>query len=662
VAEGSADAFHHEQGESFAAGALAVAGHPLPGGSPFPPIADYGFLSDCEVSALVAPSGNVEWMCLPRMDGPSVFGAMLDRGAGAFRLGPADVTVPSARRYLPGTMIVETTWSVQTGWAVVRDVLLVGPWRHQESRSADRQRAPDDYSAARVLLRTVQCLEGWIDFVLDCEPAFDYGRQRGSWRFTGDGYGEAECTADGQPPIRLTTDLNVGFEGPQAMARHRLRAGDTKFCALSWGDGAPPRTSVEASQRLDGTGRFWHEWISRGNFPDHPWRQYLERSALTLKGLTYAPTGALLAAASASLPETPGGERNYDYRYSWLRDSAFMLWGLSTLCLDRDANDFYFFITDLAEQDEDLQIMYGIGGERELTEQVLDHLSGYEGARPVRVGNGAWDQRQHDVWGVLLDSVYLHTRSHDRLDERRWPMLTRQVEAAIKHWRDPDQGIWEVRGPAQHFTASKVMCWVAADRGARLAQLRGDLGRASEWRGTADEIHADVCANGTDERGVFCQHYETTALDASVLLIPLLGFLPPEDPRVRATVLAIADELTEDELVLRYRVEETDDGFSGAEGTFTICSFWLVSALTEIGEVDRARALCEKLLSYAGPLLLYAEEIDPHTGRHLGNFPQAFSHLALINAVVHLIRDDECRGAADAGVPGLSACGITAVP
>ena len=220
-------------------------------------------------------------------------------------------------------------------------------------------------------------------------------------------------------------------------------------------------------------------------------------------------------------------------------------------------------------------------------------------------------------------------------------MLVRQVEAAIEHWREPDQGLWEVRGPAQHFTASKVLCWVAVDRGAKLAALRGDERHASDWRQVADEIRADVCAHGTDERGVFCQHYETTALDASALLIPLLGFLPPDDERVRSTVLAIADELTEDELVLRYRVEETDDGFSGEEGTFTICSFWLVSALTEIGELDRARALCEKLLSYATPLFLYAEEIDPHSGRHLGNFPQAFSHLALINAVMHLIRADE---------------------
>jgi GH15 family glucan-1,4-alpha-glucosidase len=340
-----------------------------------------------------------------------------------------------------------------------------------------------------------------------------------------------------------------------------------------------------------------------------------------------------------------------------------MLWGLYTLGLDREADDFFYFITDLAEQRADLQIMYGIGGERELTEQTLDHLSGYDGTRPVRIGNGAWDQRQHDVWGVLLDSVYLHTRSRDRLDERRWPMLVRQVEAALAHWREPDQGLWEVRGPAQHFTASKVLCWVAADRGVKLAQLRGDGDQAAAWRKAADEIHADVCANGTDDRGVFCQYYGTTALDASALLIPLLGFLPPEDERVRATVLAIADELTEDELVLRYLVEEIDDGFSGEEGTFTICSFWLVSALTEIGEVARARALCEKLLSYASPLLLYAEEIDPYSGRHLGNFPQAFSHLALINAVIHLIREDERHSAAAVPPSGLDpVAGAAPVP
>jgi GH15 family glucan-1,4-alpha-glucosidase len=287
------------------------------GGSPFPPIADYGFLSDCEVSALVAPSGNVEWMCLPRMDGPSVFAAMLDRGAGWFRLGPAEVMVPSGRRYLPGTMVLETTWGTPTGWAVVRDVLLVGPWRHGSARSETHQRAPIDHSAERVLLRTARCLQGTVDFVLECEPAFDYGRQRGSWRYTGDGYGKAEALAGTEPQFRLTTDLNVGFEGPRAIARRRLRAGDQAFCALSWQDGTPPETFTEAHQRVTRTADFWHEWIGGGKFPDHPWREYLQRSALTLKGLIYAPTGALPAAATSSLPETPGGERNYDYRFHY---------------------------------------------------------------------------------------------------------------------------------------------------------------------------------------------------------------------------------------------------------------------------------------------------------------------------------------------------------
>jgi alpha,alpha-trehalase len=302
--------------------------------------------------------------------------------------------------------------------------------------------------------------------------------------------------------------------------------------------------------------------------------------------------------------------------------------------------DYFYFITDRAE-DGDLQVMYGIDGRRELEETTLDRLYGYEGARPVRVGNDAWRHSQHDVWGVLLDSVRLHTRSADRLDERLWPVITRQVEAALDRWREPDRGIWEVRGGVKHFTSSKVFCWVAADRGARLARLRGDEQAAERWEAAAQEMHDEICERGTDDRGVFVQHYDTAALDASLLLIALVGFLPPSDDRVRATVLAIADELTEDGLVLRYRPEETDDGMHGDEGTFTICSFWLVSALAEIGELDRARTLCEKLLSYASPLLLYAEEIEPNSGRHLGNFPQAFTHLALINAVMHLIDADQ---------------------
>jgi len=609
------------------------------GSSPFPPIGEYGFLSDCETTALVAPSGNVEWLCLPRMDSPSVFGSILDRDAGGFRFGPSDIRVPAARRYLPGTMVLETSWGSPTGWVIVRDVLLIGPWRHGDDRSKTQRRPPTDYDASHILLRMVRCVNGEMQLTLDCEPAFDYGRHAGTWQYTEDGYRQGRCQAEGvDVDLVLTSDLNIGFEGPRAVARTLIKEGERRFAALSWNDASSPRTTDDAYQRQVWTAHHWQHWLGRGVFPDHPWRSHLERSALTLKGLTYAPSGAVVAAPTTSLPETPGGERSWDYRYSWIRDSTFALWGLFTLGFVWEANDYLHFIADVAERDDELQIMYGVDGERALPEQVLSHLGGYEGATPVRIGNDAYGQRQHDMWGAVLDAVYLHTKSRDHLDDRIWPILVRQVEAALEHWREPDRGIWEVRGEPKHFTSSKVMCWVAADRGARLARLREETKLVERWQAAADEIHADICANGVDARGVFTQAYDTDALDASALLMPLVRFLPPTDERVRRTVLAIAEELTDDGLVLRYRTELTDDGLTGAEGTFTICSFWLVSALVEIGEVERARRLCEKLLSYASSLGLFGEELDPDTGRHLGNFPQAFTHLALINAVMHVIR------------------------
>lgn len=612
------------------------------GPSPFPPIADYAFLSDCEVNCLVAPSGNIEWMCLPRPDAQGVFAAVLDRSAGGFRVGPVDATVPAGRRYLPGTLVLETTWQTRTGWLIVRDALDIGRWYHDSERSETHRRAPTDFDARHVLLRTIRCVNGRVDLSLNCEPSFDYGARDAEWQYDGLGYGNAVTKPAGRDPrLRLKTNLRLGLEGRRAYARTRMREGDNVFVAFSWTDHPSPDSYDDAADRMWQTGEFWREWLSRGEFPDHPWRVYLQRSALTLKGLTYAPTGAMLAAASTSLPETPGGERNWDYRYTWIRDATFMLWGLYTLGFDREADDFFSFIADATQAEEELQIMYGIGGERELEERTLDHLSGYEGARPVRIGNAAYRQKQHDVWGAVLDSVYVHTKSRDELPERVWPALRRQVTSAIANWQKPDHGIWEVRGEPKHFTSSKLMCWVACDRGTRLARLHGDHDLAEKWQTVAEEIKGDILEHGVDQRGVFVQHYDTTALDASLLLMPLVRFLPPDDPRIKATVLAIADELTLDELVLRYRVEETDDGLSGEEGTFTICSFWLVSALAEIGETARARQLCEKLLSFASPLNLYAEEIDPRTGRHLGNFPQAFTHLALINAVTHVIRADE---------------------
>jgi GH15 family glucan-1,4-alpha-glucosidase len=620
--------------------------------SPFPPIADYGFLSDCEVTALVSNSGNVEWLCLPRIDSPSVFGAMLDRGAGGFRFGPADVEVPAARRYLPGTMVLETSWGTTTGWIIVRDLLLIGPWHHQEQIAHGHRRAPTDYEAEHILLRTVRCVNGSVQLVLDCEPAFNYGQSRARWQYTEHGYQQGVAQADGVDlQLTLSSDMRLGFEGPRALARTLIKEGEYRFCALSWGDYDPPLSYDEAYRRLVWTAHHWQHWLARGRFPDHRWRSYVERSALTLKGLTYANTGAVVAAPTTSLPETPQGERNWDYRYSWIRDASLTLWALYTLGYDWEANDYFYFIADIAERDPTLQVVYGVGGEAQLEERVLDHLSGYEGARPVRVGNAAYTQRQHDVWGAMIESVYLYAKTRDHLPERLWPILKHQVQQALEHWREPDRGIWEVRGEPQHFTSSKVLCWVAVDRGARLARLREDWETARQWQAAADEIHADITAHGTDDRGVFVQRYGSNALDASVLLMVLLRFLPPEDPRIRATVLAISDELTVDGLVLRYRVEDTDDGLSGHEGAFVMCSFWLVSALSEIGEPERARQLCEKVLSFASSLGLFAEEIDPKSGRHLGNYPQGFTHLALINAVLHVIEAEQAAQRAEQATP-----------
>jgi GH15 family glucan-1,4-alpha-glucosidase len=372
--------------------------------------------------------------------------------------------------------------------------------------------------------------------------------------------------------------------------------------------------------------------------PDHRYRGAVQRSALTIKGLTYMPTGATVAALTTGLPETPGGERNWDYRYSWMRDSSFTLQALHWLNLDWEADEFMQFVADLEpNEDGGMQIMYGIDGRRDLTETTLDHLSGYAGAKPVRIGNGAYDQRQNDVFGAVLDAIALHSRHSQRLPRRLWPIVKSQAECATQVWSQPDQGIWEARGKPRHYVSSKLMCWVALDRAASLAAMRGDDELEKTWRSTADEIRADVLAHGVTDAGVLRQHYGTDALDASTLLATIFGFLAGDDERARATVMAIADGLTENGFVLRYRTNETDDGLSGKEGSFLICSFWLVSALSIVGEQQRARDLFERLLRISSPLGLYAEEYDVDTGFHLGNFPQAFSHLALIEAAGRII-------------------------
>ena len=604
--------------------------------SPFTPIADYAFLSDCHTGALVAPDGTIDWLCIPRFDSPSVFGSLLDRGAGAFRLGPFGINVPSGRTWEPGTNTVVTAWKTPSGWAIVRDALTMGP-RRGEDTITPHTRPPTDEDAYHVLVRTVQCIEGSVEIELVCEPGFDYGRALAEWTLEPDRH-RATATGAGQT-MRLQTDMLLGIEANHVRARHVLHEGEELFCALSWDDQAPvPTTAEEANAQLRTTTRFWRHWLSRARIPDHEFRPLIQRSALTIKGLTYMPTGATVAALTTSLPETPGGERNWDYRYTWIRDSTFTLQALHYLDLDWEADEFMQFIADLERNDDGgLQIMYGIDGRRDLTESLREDSRGYAGARPVRIGNGAFDQRQNDVFGAALDSVLLHTRRSQRLPRRLWPLIQAQAECASKVWRQPDQGIWEARGKPQNYVSSKLMCWVAMDRAAKLASIRGEDSLAAEWGKVAAEIKADILEHGVDKRGVLVQHYNTESLDASTLLAAIFGFLPGDDERLRASVLAIADELTENGFVLRYRTDETDDGLSGKEGTFVICSFWLVSALAIIGEMQRARDLMTRLVKVASPLGLYAEEFDVGTGRHLGNFPQAFSHLALVEAAGRII-------------------------
>jgi alpha,alpha-trehalase len=617
-----------QQNIAFAQGAAAP--------SPFTPIADYGFLSNCHTGALVAPDGTVDWLCVPRFDSPSVFGALLDRGAGGLRFGPFGINVPRARIYEPGTNTLVSSWKTPTGWVVVRDALTMGP-RRTEDTVTPHTRPPADEDADHALVRTATCIEGMVEIDLVCEPVFDYGRTPAEWTLSADRH-QAQASG-GEQPLELRTDMLLGIEGGRARARHVLRAGETAYCALGWSEQAHlPATVEEASAQLEATTAFWRNWLAQAAIPDHELGPLIERAALTIKGLTYMPTGAAVAALTTSLPETPGGERNWDYRYTWIRDSTFLLRALHYLLLDWEADEFMQFMADLDRNDDGgLQIMYAIDGRRDLTETVREDLGGYAGARPVRVGNGAFDQRQNDVFGAALDAVLLHSRRSERIPRRLWPLVQAQAECATAVWREPDQGIWEARGKPQQYVSSKLMCWVALDRAARLATIGGEPALAATWAETAAEIKADILEHGVSERGVLRQHYDTDALDASTLLAAIFGFLPPDDARLRATVLAVADELTEGGFVLRYRTEETDDGLSGKEGTFLICSFWLVSALALIGETERGRALMTHLVKAASPLGLYAEELDVETGRHLGNFPQAFSHLALVEAAARII-------------------------
>ncbi len=605
--------------------------------SPFTPIAEYAFISNCHTGALIAPDGAIDWLCVPRFDAPSIFGSLLDREAGYCRLGPYGINHPTARAYEPGTNILVTTWRTPSGWIEVRDALTMGPFVSDDTVTP-HVRPPAAYDADHMLVRTIVCLEGRVEVELICEPAFDYGRSPAEWTLVDGGRHLADARGAGVT-IRVASDAPLGIEGNRVRARLVLNAGERAFCALSWAEGLSTPPDIEdAEARIATTTSIWRAWLSRARIPDHRFREPIQRSALAIKGLTYMPTGATVAALTTSLPETPGGERNWDYRYTWMRDTTFTLQALHWLDLGWEADEFMQFVADVEpREDGSIQIMYGIDGRRDLTETTRDDLSGYAGARPVRIGNGAFDQRQNDVYGAVLDSILLHTRRSGRLPRRLWPIVEAQAECASSVWREPDQGIWEARGKPRHYVSSKLMCWVALDRAAKLAEIRGDPQLASKWQSTAGEIRADILEHGVSDRGVLRQHYDTDALDASALLAGIFGFLPGDDQRLRATVDAVAAELTENGFVLRYRTENTDDGLSGEEGTFLICSFWLVSTHAIVGNLQEARDLMERLLRIASPLGLYAEEFDVKTGRHLGNFPQAFSHLALLEAAARII-------------------------
>ena len=537
--------------------------------SPFPAIADYAFLSDCHTGALVAPDGTIEWLCPPRFDSPSVFAALLDRSAGGWRFGPSNMGKPVGRRYEPGTNIVETTWMTPTGWMIVRDALILGKWRSRESTKATAHtRPPSDFDSHHVLVRTARCVHGTVHLEQVCEPVFGYGSRPATWSRPGPEHGIADAS-DGETTLRLHSDVNIGIEGGCARARRRLDAGEGCFFALSWSSRLDGPDSFEAAEdALDTTSRFWR----------------------TLACLRRLPRPSL-AGAPAALGAGPQGPDLHAHRRDG-RGPDDLASGDSRrraqlgLPLHLDARR-HLHAPGPARARPELggrrlhpvrrrrraqrrrrrcRSCTGSAARSASRSRTLDHLTGYEGARPVRVGNGAFDQRQNDVYGAVLDSIYLHQKEYGHNSPRLWPVIEDQARCAAEVWRGTDQGIWEMRGEPHHYVSSKVMCWVALDRAARLAARRGYEGLADEWRLVANEIHADVLANGVDSRGVFTQHYDTDALDASNLLVPLVRFLPQGDERVRATVLAIADELTENGLVLRYKVDETDDGLSGRGG------------------------------------------------------------------------------------------------
>lgn len=609
----------------------------------YQPIENYGIIGDMHTLALVGMDGSIDWLCFPHFDSPSVFAAILDdKKGGRFKITPVVEGVTLKQFYWPETNILITRFLSADGVGEITDYMPVQP--------------PAERHKHHQLVRRVNVVRGAMTFCLECRPAFNYARDEHKIEMTEDG----ACFHSPTLSLGLATATPLQHDGHGAVAEFTLQEGQTATFVLrdiEPGAGCGALVSEpEAVELFKQTADYWRNWLSNCTYTGR-WREMVQRSALALKLLTYEPTGAIVAAPTCSLPENLGGERNWDYRYTWIRDAAFTLYGLLRIGFTEEAARFMGWLEDRCcdlEPDGSLQIMYGIDGRRELKEEILSHLDGYKGSRPVRIGNGASNQLQLDIYGELMDSVYLYNKYGNPISYDLWVSLRRLINWVCENWQKKDEGVWEVRAGRQHFVYSKLMCWVALDRGIRLASKRSFPADLNHWLKCRDQIYEEIMSKGwNSKRHAFVQHYGSDSLDAANLMMPLVFFLSPTDPRMLQTLDALnrspeKDGLVSDSLVYRYNVEETADGLRGGEGTFNICTFWLVEALTRAGRVDRtrleeARLMFEKMFGYANHLGLYAEETGP-CGEALGNFPQAFTHLALISAAFNLDRALGGRG------------------
>jgi GH15 family glucan-1,4-alpha-glucosidase len=604
----------------------------------YPSISDHGLIGDLQTAALVTTDGTVDWFCCPRFDSPSVFASMLDADKGGhFRIAPDRDDFVSRQLYLPGTAILITRFMTPDGVGEVRDFMPV-----ISGKATDRHR----------LVRVLTVPRGTMRFAMDLQPRFDYGRQEHTLTISDRG---AMFEEDGSGGIHLTLhtvgqrgasngpgeEVQVRKQGNGLQATWTLRQGETTGVVLESMGGQPRRLAPsELARMFHTTSLFWHNWLNQSTYAGR-WREIVSRSAVTLKLMTYAPTGAPVAAPTAGLPEQVGGERNWDYRYTWIRDGSFSIYALLGLGYTDEADAFGSWVLDRVTEragtgSGPLKIMYRVDGSSDLAEETLGHFEGWRGSRPVRIGNGAADQLQLDIYGEAMGAVFLGDVHGVEIDHEGWLAVSDAIDWVCEHWDQPDEGIWETRGGRRDFTYGRVQCWVALDRAIRLASRHGRPADLSRWMSERNEVYRDIMKRGWNPKvGAFTQHYETQVLDASLLRMPLTGFIAPRDPRWLSTLGAIDRELVSDSLVYRYNPSASPDGLHGQEGTFSLCTFWYVDALARSGRLDDAVLTFEKMQTYANHLGLYSEEIGL-TGEQIGNFPQAFSHLSLISAAINL--------------------------